>query len=1242
MHTVSPAKLRYQIAVFLVATFLVSSSANAVTAINQQPLLVAQPVPGNLAIIGSFEFPTMVTRAHKSENYNSNTTYVGYFDSNKYYQYNYHTDEKQRHFFPVSFKSNTAKGDNDWDGNFLNWSTMQTIDIFRHILTGGHRFVDEIGETWLEKGVQTGQGSDTNFPVGYLNNNSLVKSATPADWDKMKTRIGAETIKYLLRPDKVRALGNLMRFARTVTIGNDLTEPGTPYNPSEHTSLSTSTVYEVSIRVKVCVPALLEDNCEKYSENNYKPTGLIQQYADKLRFSAFGYLNDSSLGSSGRNRTGGVMHARMKYVGPKKLTSTNTKIDNPNKEWDPTTGIFRANPDPLDAADTEDSSGPLEHSGVISYINLSGHIVEGTEFKRHDNVGELYYTAYRYLKGLPNIKTYTNISEVGSARDKLIGGLPVITKWRNKPAAGETLDDPIQFYCQKNFFLGIGDTNTPADGGLATVGRDDDALFPSLFTKLNDVIKHREGIRTNLSTSTEHLPAIAYDANTADLRPDMPGKQTISTYWIDILEKGLASSKDNPYWLASKYGGFKVPEKFDPTKKTQSFSDSLWWTSGDILSSRDKRPDNFYVVSEADELIESMIKAFANIQAEQSGSRASLAVSSNKLESDSKAFQTQYVSGAWSGNVHAYAIDEETGALSSEPLWNAESELPKWDERKVYVNIDGGLIDFKTKGSTLSGFDKNKAEYLLGNRIEENKGSYRTREGVLGDMVNSQPAFVGNPKADLFNRKTFPGSNLYRSWAKDIKDINRTPMVYIGGNDGMLHGFNATTGAEVFAFIPKTVVANGLSELADKDYVHRYFVDGEITVADVYIGGNWKTILVGTLGAGGVNKARTGTNNAVFALDVTNPGKPLLLWEKNSSDIPHLGISLGKPVILQDQANNWKVVLGNGPNSQNDKAHLLSINLATGITTAPLISSKSDNGLSAIRAWDSDGDGLTDTLYAGDMLGELWKITNLNSPNPTNTKLFTAKNTAGNPQPITTLPLVEKSPYDGTVWLFFGTGRYLSSADLLNTQVQSWYGIKDSGAGNFTRGNLLQRKIMNEFSVTTADGASNIARIIEKGNRSELLTKQGWYIDLYRMLGGTATALGERMVTPNQLKSGALIGNSRIPDASDPCAPSGAGVLMSIDPFTGGSLPNSFFDINNDGVVNTSDLVNGQVVSGIGLAIGSSNPSFIGDVMYLPSDEATISVTESAGSEVFIDPDDLEGGLKPERTSWRELMNPED
>src|SRR3546814_647258 len=119
---------------------------------------------------------------------------------------------------------------------------------------------------------------------------------------------------------------------------------------------------EVSVRVKVCDATIgAESNCKQYAQG-WKPEGLIQEYSKQLRYSIFGYLNDSSEG-----RDGGVLRARQKFVGPTLHYPDQDISANTQQEWDPATGVLIRNPDSADA-----SSSSVDDSGVINYLNRFG------------------------------------------------------------------------------------------------------------------------------------------------------------------------------------------------------------------------------------------------------------------------------------------------------------------------------------------------------------------------------------------------------------------------------------------------------------------------------------------------------------------------------------------------------------------------------------------------------------------------------------------------------------------------------------------------------------------------------------------------------------------------------------------------------------------------------------------------------------------------------------------------------
>jgi type IV pilus assembly protein PilY1 len=311
------------------------------------------------------------------------------------------------------------------------------------------------------------------------------------------------------------------------------------------------------------------------------------------------------------------------------------------------------------------------------------------------------------------------------------------------------------------------------------------------------------------------------------------------------------------------------------------------------------------------------------------------------------------------------------------------------------------------------------------------------------------------------------------------------------------------------------------------------------------------------------------------------------------------------------------VLIGNGPGSTGGSAALVSIGIINGAATIVDTAASGNNGLSAVLARDTIGDGFADTVYAGDLQGNLWKITAL-AGTASATSIFQAKDPA-RAQPITAAPLVGKNPATGTPWVFFGTGRYLGDDDLTDTQTQTWYGIKDTGTVISGRDNLIERSI-----TTTGTIGDFSVRVISPGAAGELTNKMGWYIDL--------PIAGERMVVPNRFQGQALIGTSRIPDATDACRPSGKGYVMAIDPFTGGRLDKTFFDANQDGVFDDADkLLAGdvrEIVSGIGFDSGVNNPIFVEDVMQVSLDDGSTETVKVQDSSV-----------DAARMSWRELLN---
>ncbi len=1179
------------------AALTLAAGAAGAQPVSQSPLSVGGNVPGNLLLVPSVEWPTLNSMANLGE-YDPARIYVGYFDPGKCYKYHYETTEANRHFYPsrTTADRTCTSSSKEWSGNYLNWAATQTIDPFRKALTGGYRVTDTASTTILEKARYDNNGGsniypDRRYPSGTTKDSSKTKLVTPFSWDAVNTRIWK--------------LGNKMRFTSTGSFDNAKED----YDPSK--SIDSAKVYEVSVRVKVCDASVgVEANCKQYS-GGWKPEGLIQKYSGRIRYSVFGYLNDSDM-----KRDGGVLRAEQKFVGAKLIDPKTGEQDNPSKEWDPSTGILVKNPDSSHASATGSN---IKDSGVINYINKFGQMTT-KDHKSHDPVSELFYTALRYLKKQGNVPAYSSLSGTETQKYELADGFPVITDW----------NDPIQYWCQNNAILGIGDANTHRDKNLpGQTSSTDEPTKPSEVSgdKTIDVIAatnkvaELEGITINTNEFTGRqnsafIAGLAYDAHTKDMRSDLTDKQTVSTHWVDVREAQVLEPKHrNQYWLAAKYGGFSVPEKYDPYTNKTPLADELW-NSGEFLSTNYPRPENFYVASEADKMVESLTSAFAKIAAESAGSASSLAANSTRLETNTMTFQAQFFNGSWRGDLKAYQVKKD-GTLEGTPAWTAGTEFSKakWADRKIYVNASGHKLftwDNLTSTQKTNLGSQDVVDYLRGDRSKEESkanGKLRTRTSILGDIVNSTPVYVGAPNPRLHAGATYSGAASYNTFANNNK--NRTPVVYVGANDGMLHAFNAATGEEIYAFVPGSVIPN-LKSYSEPGYEHKYFVDGEIAVSDIYDTGSnkWRTVLVGTLGRGGPG---------IFALDVTDPSNISFMWEKSASNITQLGKNIGKPVIAQVSSGNWRVLLGNGPGSTGEEAQLISIRLRDGSVQTVSTGVSGDNGLSAVLARDTDGNGLADVAYAGDFKGNLWKFSPLTGT-VSATSMFVATGPDNVAQPISAAPLAGKDPATGKTWVFFGTGQYLDTPDLTNTQVQSWYGIQDTGSTISGRSDLVQRDILSEGKI-----GEFAARVIEQGSISEMTGKKGWYMDL---ISPPNKKLGERMVVPNRFQGAALIGTTRIPEASDPCRPTGKGFVMALNPFTGARLDKTFFDASMDGSFNEADKLNGEIVSGIGTDSSPNNPIFIEDVMQVGLDDGSTKIVKTQGSAV-----------QAQRMSWRELLN---
>lgn len=572
-------------------------------------------------------------------------------------------------------------------------------------------------------------------------------------------------------------------------------------------------------------------------------------------------------------------------------------------------------------------------------------------------------------------------------------------------------------------------------------------------------------------------------------------------------------------------------------------------------------------------------------------SLVSIAASTSRLRSDSSIYLAGYKSDTWSGQLGAYPITA-AGDISPTPTWTVSTLLDSTNTltfdpgTRLVLTHDGtngrsfewanlsAAQQSLLQGSDSAAVGADRVSYLRGNiNLEARKGgSMRNRNSRLGDIINSNIWLTGKPTRltyEHFGHKTFRTSN-----------ASRTPTLYVGANDGMLHAFNATNGREMLAYVPKAAYSQ-LRNYTLPNYTHKYFVDGSPFTGDVDVSGRlnttstlpaWRTVLISGMGAGG---------KGYFGLDVTNPATwtspgtgttTQVLFDRTlpvdatgttttEDEINDIGHIFSQPVvdpvsgtrseqIVKLNNGRWAVVMGNGYNSHNERPVLLIQYLDGDRSLKRIVASSTtnaSNGLSAPRLVDVNDDGRVDMAYAGDLKGNLWKF-NLSSASPNSwgvsfsgNPLYVASDSGSNRQPITTAPMWMSHPMGG-VQVLFGTGINVTESHQANSQTQTVYSVWDKSTyslGTSTvamtdiqrittgRSALVAQTVVNAVTKTLADTSTvdtdyfNTTENNVSYSKTDATAKRGWFFDLpldrERVLVNPMMWEGQKVVVASQV-----------------------------------------------------------------------------------------------------------------------------
>jgi len=755
-----------------------------------------------------------------------------------------------------------------------------------------------------------------------------------------------------------------------------------------------------------------------------------------------------------------------------------------------------------------------------------------------------------------------------------------------------------------------------------------------LNCRRNYAILVTDGAWTQDTSKFASLSRVAHHYWANDLRPSLhdnvPLKGNDYADWQHMTTFGISVGMDRPNGRRdtpeAEYSSYvwknKIPKSHpDFERRTRTWLPYIRATvdSSDINKIEDlawAAGESYGKYFMADNT-EGFSKALEEILSSAVGSEKSssgVAVSSSTLDTSTRAFHASFSSGSWSGELASTLLTGKGGdwALSQTFEGGVNANFSTRTVLRGKGSGNSGAVAFDSgfaSGSAASvlartsGTDAVSAEdnikWLRGEEINK----LRTRKHPIGDIVHSTPAYSSDTKS-----------------------------VYVGANDGMLHGINSEDGKVLFSYIPGGVDLATLAKLSSPKYEHRFFVDGSIDVISKAHHGS-KTILLAAMGRGG---------RGVFSLDVTDPktmGSTQVVWDdtvpaSNTTYLPDMGYVLGGVHLRRANGPNRTTValIPNGIDSPSGCAALIvrEIHADGSAANAKTLSTNEcgNNGLMALALADLDHNGTVDLVYGGDLKGNVWRWNFKDGvPSTQAVKLF-----SGDPSRPITGGLVVSATIGGTgskIFVGFGTGRYISLDDVPKLGAlgspQRLYGIIDHGDDNppltLNDANLIERKLHINGLKRAFDAYEDLPT-----------DKEGWYVNL---------APPERVIYPPNIAGSAMYITTAIPDVStttlagDDCDnASGGGYIYAINLFTGTSprITDPYFRAEETITVNGVEvpiggISSGSIPTGVELLVGKDGEI---EVLYDAGDGKLRN--EHGNVLPVIDP------LKKGRLSWREIL----
>jgi len=1266
MSTLRVDYLRRLIAIACFLALLITASQ----AMAAQPCAVS-PASGGLAVMPNVllivdNSGSMLGAAFPGA-YDNTKTYIGFFDKDKRYNY----DDTNKYF--------VENAGGSWSGKFLNWACLTRWDIEVYVLIGqNYKDVSGVRTLVANADPRYQKGATFIYPNRFYNDTADVTPYASG------TSRGYRPVPYYYAEDYdsgIAADANRKKWPYLEVCTGQYAPVGTeddaPCGECTGTG-STKEFYYLRIKVETTDPL-------------YQPTGILKNLEDKVRLGLMHFNADD-----GTNAQGGFIK---QYV--RKLDSTQL------------------------AAITASLRLTLAEQDSDTYFPAGTYL-----FHTWTPLAETLYEAGRYFQ---------QTSTAYSSSDYTVATSDY--KYRD-PLYNEDYDQVL--WCAKNYVVYLTD-GEPTDD--RTIPWTDDA---SPARKVRDA--DNDGC-DGTATTPDNCPC-----NNAGCGYTCVCGDTTFANLGGGWGNGSAFLDDVAYYL--RHNDLRTLNDEQNLSTHVIFAFGTAGGYGETLLSKAayNGGGSYFRPQNATDLTSALTSVF-DIITNRAAAAASTAITSEPISGVDLIYIPYYKhpqDDQWWGNIRGFrlgadgsllegasgsvvALDRDNDLVLDNPKWDAAILLQskaEADTRTIYTYIPGEtnpyLFDTDSPHPATIGryfdvnFDGDATVDEVGSGQEVNalisyiRGDdsvgFTVRQRInnqvppipsrwyLGDIMHANPVFVGEPSAryDLIY-----GDDSYWSFFWD--NVDRTKVLYAAANDGMLHCFDANSGQEKWAYIPFNLLPH-LKWLADPNCCHSYYVDLSANVWDIKWDSNWKSVLVGAMRLGGTpigvdtsvpsdGTSDTTLRSAMFALDVTDPENPQVLWEMNgvgASD--KFGYTTSKPIPVK-VGSNWYLVFGSGPKTRagegapaaletpgvgftDNNGYIFVVDPSSGSTTTISLGTLGNgNFFGPPVAIDYDLDYSVDMIYIGDIKGNLWRIKTATELSSWAIDVSGAPGVA-NPLPLLSLgtdqPIVIKPAVTmdekGRVWIYFGTGRYYCANDneycgtgnvcptsggctftesgigdrskyiAVGVYDRHWdtdaFVLQDSTINFTTNPNLLDHRVIKAGTVVGTIGETNtIGYYIVDYTTGEIATDVSTSAKgwYFRLLENKERSLGDYLVY-----QGTVFFISFKPDSTGACTNNGGlSNLYGVSYAGGTSVAHSFFDLTGEGVIDSDDLVRDASSKDRGAAILRLDKGFAGGGLKIKQFElsgggtTTMGFTPLAEEGLTLNPAGDEYSTGV--TSWREV-----